>query len=49
MTLDLTALTIVAPRAGFSKSTNSYETIEDAKSRLFSHDIQVESETVADW
>ena len=38
----------LARLAGISNSADSYETIADAKPRLFSHNDQEESETIAD-
>jgi len=46
VTGDMTALTIVARFAGFSNSTDSYETIDGARPGLFSENDHVEPETV---
>jgi proton glutamate symport protein len=46
VTGDLTALTIVARFAGFSNSTDSYETVAGAKPGLFSESDQLETETI---
>jgi len=48
VTGNMTALTIVARLSGFSNSTDSYETIADAKPRSISHNDRVQSEIVAD-
>jgi Na+/H+-dicarboxylate symporter len=48
VTGDLTALTIISRLAGFSNSTDPYETIADAKPRPFSHNDQIEPEIAAD-